>query len=202
MTTGRKISEFNQLNDIAGQDILLAVDVSDTTSSSAGTTKKVLFSELKGDITSGLNITNWDAAYSWGNHATAGYLTSFTETDPVFTAHPAHGITSTKIGQWDAAYGWGNHATQGYLQSIAAQSINSLNDVEINSGTLATDQVIKWNGTSWVNGTGGGGTTINGLNDVGDVTITLASLADNQILRYDSGTEKWRNETFSGISIS
>lgn len=202
MTTGRKISEFNQLNDIAGQDILLAVDVSDTTSSSAGTTKKVLFSELKGDITSGLNITNWDTAYSWGNHATAGYLTSFTETDPVFTAHPAHGITSTKIGQWDAAYGWGNHAVQGYLQSIAAQSINALNDVEINSETLATDQVIKWNGTSWVNGTGGGGTTINGLNDVGDVTITSASLADNQILRYDSGTEKWRNETFSGISLT
>ena len=202
MTTGRKISEFNQLNDIAGQDILLAVDVSDTTSSSAGTTKKVLFSELKGDITSGLNITNWDAAYSWGNHATAGYLTSFTETDPVFAAHVASGITSTKIGQWDAAYGWGNHATQGYLQSIAAQSINSLNDVEINSGTLATNQVIKWNGTSWVNGTGGGGTTINGLNDVGDVTITLSSLADNQILRYDSGTEKWRNETFSGISLT
>ena len=202
MTTGRKISEFNQLNDIADQDILLAVDVSDTTSSSAGTTKKVLFSELKGDITSGLNITNWDAAYGWGNHSTAGYLTSFTETDPVFIAHPAYDITSTKIGQWDAAYGWGNHATQGYLQSIAAQSINSLNDVEINSGTLATDQVIKWNGTSWVNGTGGGGTTINGLNDVGDVTITLASLADNQILRYDSGTEQWRNETFSGISLT
>ena len=200
MTTGRKITELTELTSLDDQDVLIVVDSNDTTSSSSGTTKKVLFSELKEDITSGLNITNWNTAYSWGNHATAGYLTSFTEADPVFTAHVASGITSTKIGQWDAAYGWGNHAVQGYLQSIAAQSINALNDVEINSETLATNQVIKWNGTSWVNGTGGGGTTINGLNDVGDVTIT--SVADNQILRYDSGTAQWRNETFSGISLT
>jgi hypothetical protein len=33
-----------------------------------------------------LNTTNWDTAYSWGNHATAGYLTSYTETDPVVGA--------------------------------------------------------------------------------------------------------------------
>lgn len=31
-------------------------------------------------------ITNWDTAYSWGNHASAGYLTSYTETDPVVGA--------------------------------------------------------------------------------------------------------------------
>lgn len=152
MTTGRKISEFNQLDDIADQDILLAIDVSDTTSSASGTTKKVPFSELKEDITSGLNIANWDTAYSWGDHSTVGYLTEFTETDPVFTAHVSSGITSTDIGQWDAAYGWGNHAVQGYLQSISALSIDALNDVAIDAGTLATDQVIKWNGNSWVNG--------------------------------------------------
>jgi len=32
------------------------------------------------------NSTNWNTAYSWGNHASAGYLTSFTEVDPVFLA--------------------------------------------------------------------------------------------------------------------
>ena len=30
------------------------------------------------------NINNWNTAYSWGNHATAGYLTGYTETDPLF----------------------------------------------------------------------------------------------------------------------
>ena len=202
MTSGKRISEFNQLTGIADQDILIAVDVSDTTSTPDGTTKKVSFSELKSGVTFGLNTDNWDTAYSWGDHSTAGYQTDFTETDPVFSAHVASDITSTDIGQWDAAYGWGNHAVQGYLQSIAALSIDALNDVAINSGTLATDQVLKWNGTSWVNGTGGGGTTINGLNDVGDVTITEANLANDQILRYDSSSEVWRNVNFTGISLT
>ena len=31
----------------------------------------------------------------------AGYLTSYTETDPVFTASPAHGISSTDITNWN-----------------------------------------------------------------------------------------------------
>ena len=63
------------------------------------------------------NIGNWNAAYGWGNHATAGYLTSYTETDPIFGAHPASGITVVSIGNWNTAYGWGNHATAGYLTS-------------------------------------------------------------------------------------
>lgn len=32
------------------------------------------------------DITNWNTAFSWGNHATAGYLTSYTETDPTISA--------------------------------------------------------------------------------------------------------------------
>ena len=83
------------------------------------------------------NITNYNTAYSWGNHATAGYLTSYTETDPVFTASPSFGITSLNISNWNTAYGWGNHATAGYLTSYTetdpvfnaspAKNITSLN---------------------------------------------------------------------------
>jgi len=47
-----------------------------------------------------------------------GYLTSFTETDPVFGAHAANGITSTNITNWTTAYGWGDHSTAGYLTSF------------------------------------------------------------------------------------
>ena len=43
---------------------------------------------------------------------TSTYLTS--ESDPVFTASPAGGITSTQVTNWDTAYGWGNHASAGY----------------------------------------------------------------------------------------
>ena len=60
-------------------------------------------------------ITNWDLAYTWGDHGAVGYLTSFTETDPVFIASPAGSITQQHITNWDTAYNWGNHANAGYF---------------------------------------------------------------------------------------
>jgi hypothetical protein len=61
--------------------------------------------------------TNADTAYGWGDHALVGYLTSYTETDPVFSVSEAASITSTDTSNWDTAYSWGNHATAGYLTS-------------------------------------------------------------------------------------
>jgi uncharacterized protein (TIGR02145 family) len=49
----------------------------------------------------------------------AGYLTSYTESDPVFTAHTAYAITGTNISNWNTAYGWGDHSTEGYLTSYS-----------------------------------------------------------------------------------
>ncbi len=40
----------------------------------------------------------------------AGYLTSYTETDPLWAASPSFGISNTHIASWNAAYSWGNHA--------------------------------------------------------------------------------------------
>lgn len=176
------------------------------------------------------NSANWNTAFSWGNHATAGYLTtvgsinnctdvtisavsnnqllrynsassqwenwtpnylsSYTETDPVFQNSPAAGIDSDKILNWDTAYGWGNHATQGYFNATTLKQsagLNSLNGVTITNPTQG--QVIKYNGTTWVNGedlSEGGN-----LNALSDVTITTA--VTNQLLRYN-GTE-WVNWT-------
>jgi hypothetical protein len=56
----------------------------------------------------------------------AGYLTEFSETDPVFTAHVSSGITATKISNWDTAHGWGDHSDEGYmLQPQWVQPITS-----------------------------------------------------------------------------
>jgi hypothetical protein len=63
------------------------------------------------------NQTNWDTAYSWGDHSLVGYLTSYTETDPIFTASPANNITVDNINNWNSAFGWGDHAAVGYLTS-------------------------------------------------------------------------------------
>ena len=81
---------------------LTAADLSDYWSSS--------------DFSAG-DISNWNTAFGWGDHSTAGYLTSYTETDPIFSGHVASGITSTNISNWNTAFGWGDHSTAGYLTS-------------------------------------------------------------------------------------
>ena len=47
------------------------------------------------------NSANWNTAYGWGNHASAGYLTSFTETDPIWISEKVNYYTKT---QADARY--------------------------------------------------------------------------------------------------
>jgi hypothetical protein len=87
------------------------------------------------------NSTQWIAAYNWGNHASAGYLTSFTETDPTVPAH-VKAITATNISNWNTAYGWGNHATVGYLTSVT--------NISGNAGTATVLQTARTiNGTSF-----------------------------------------------------
>lgn len=90
------------------------------------------------------NHTDWDTAYSWGNHASAGYLTSYTETDPVFSAWllatpPLYSYTETdpiytasswysttnNSSNWNTAFGWGNHASVGYLTSITSGQVTA-----------------------------------------------------------------------------
>ena len=65
------------------------------------------------DFATSAQGTSADTAFAWGDHATAGYLT--TETDPVFTASASAGIQSTDITNWDTAFGWGDHALAGYV---------------------------------------------------------------------------------------
>ncbi len=51
----------------------------------------------------------------------AGYLTSYTETDPVYTASSWY-TTTNNSANWDTAYGWGNHASAGYVNAAGAIS--------------------------------------------------------------------------------
>lgn len=57
------------------------------------------------------NHANFATAYGWGNHATAGYLTGYAETDPEFKAW----LGNRDSSNWDTAYGWGDHAEENYL---------------------------------------------------------------------------------------
>ena len=68
------------------------------------------------------------------------YLTSYTETDPVFSAHASSGITATQILNWDTAYGWGDHSGAGYLTSETSHD-----DVLVD-GDFATAGFMKTDG--------------------------------------------------------
>jgi len=99
--------------------------------------------EIPTNVPTTTKQTQWDTAYNWGNHASAGYLTSDTYTgtvtsvgiavptglsvssSPITTSgtmtisfSSGYSIpTTTKQTQWDTAYGWGNHGSAGYLTS-------------------------------------------------------------------------------------
>jgi hypothetical protein len=73
-----------------------------------------------------------------------------------------------------------------------ASNLDDLGDVVI-TGTPSNGQVLKYNGTNWVNGTdstgGGGATALDGLTDV----IITGTPTTGQVLKYD-GTN-WVNGT-------
>lgn len=55
-------------------------------------------------------------------------------------------LTGYNKGQWDTAYGWGDHSLEGYLTE---ESLADLTDVSYTS--LATHNILRYNGTNWVN---------------------------------------------------
>ena len=79
-------------------------------------------------------VLTWDDTAGEYNLQAAG---SITETDPIFVASPAFGITSGDITNWDTAHSWGDHSLVGYALTA---------DINLEGGTL--DQVlVKQSGT-------------------------------------------------------
>ena len=158
-------------------------------------------------------LTQWNAAYSWGDHSQEGYLTSYQEADPVFNAHPASNVSTTKISNWDTAYGWGNHANQGYLTSLSSVSINDLSDVDTQTTGPSDGQALVWSasGSKWIPGTvatgggggGGGGATVS-ISDSVPATQSPGDLWWNSIegalkIYYDDGdSQQWVDASPSG----
>ncbi|MEK9769271.1 MAG: hypothetical protein VW683_10160, partial [Betaproteobacteria bacterium] len=59
--------------------------------------------------------------------------------------------TTSSQTNWNTAYGWGDHSTAGYLTDITGENLSSLSDVTITS--IASGELIKWNGSAWINNT-------------------------------------------------
>ena len=69
----------------------------------------------------------------------AGYLTSYTETDPIFGVHAANGITTTNINNWISAYGWGDHSTIGYTTTDTTLNETEVDNFVANNGYLTSE---------------------------------------------------------------
>jgi len=83
---------------------------------------------------------------------TSTYLTSYTETDPIYTASSWYSTTNSSAN-WNTAYGWGNHAIAGYSLTSHNHTLNSLSNVVI-TGTPTNKQPIVWDTATskWING--------------------------------------------------
>ena len=123
-------------------------------------------------------------------------MTSYTETDPVYTASSWYSTTNNS-GNWNTAYGWGNHASAGYLTSLGIGSQTQAWDADLdaiaalsgtsgflkktaaNTWTLDTNTYLtSYTETDTLNSvTGRGNTTTNsisigGLTNSGNLTFT------------------------------
>ena len=107
------------------------------------------------------NSSHWDSAYGWGNHASAGYLTSPVSYSDLTAGGGGSGIlifstgspslATNNISNWNTAYGWGNHASAGYLTSPVSYS-----DLTAGGGgagilifTAGSPSLITDNSSSW-----------------------------------------------------
>ena len=151
---------------------------------------------LASDIVS---ADNWSLAYttvtansaSW-DHSSAGYLTSYTETDPVFTSHAANNITTQKITNWDNTYtdvstnsaSW-DHSSAGYLTSETNTTLTLANNTLTYTSEDETVTTISLEAYT--------GEGISAIVDATDTAITSPSGGD--VLVYVNGTtQQWQNK--------
>ena len=105
-------------------------------------------------------LLKYSVANSRWENWTPNFLTSYTETDPVFAASPAGGITGTNITNWNTAYNWGDHSTGGYLTSYT--ETDTLASVTARGNTTTTDIITT--GKSFYANNFADLTTLNSIN--------------------------------------
>ena len=150
-----------------------------------------------------------------------GYLTSYTETDPIFSASAASNITTSKISNWDTSYGWGNHASVGYLtmesdtlQTVITRGNSSTSPAYFTSkfyyqnnfataditiqlatqypGMFITDSSTAKAYASFNNEWNELLTWYSSINDLNDVDTVTVAPQNGQVLKWDSTSSKWK----------
>lgn len=144
----KKISQLDALGAApAATDIIPVTDVSDTTGSNGGTTKRVTVAELLTNAPD--NSTDVTLATVASNYLTLSGQEITANTVPVSLG----GTGGTDAATARTNLGLGTAATTDsadYATASHAHAINDLSDVTITNAS--NEDVIKFNGTSFVNG--------------------------------------------------
>ena len=145
-------------------------------------------------------ILKYNGAY-WVNATDSAGPTNLYELDDIFidSAASSNPLTVGQVLKWNGTK-WANAIDSGgsgggggldsalTLQLISSSvNLNTLSGVAISAPT--TNQVIKYNGSQWVNAADSVGGASGALNDLTDVTISTPSV--NQVLKYNGAN--WVN---------
>lgn len=104
--------------DVTGSYNLQASDIPDI----SGTYATIAYITAQGFLTT-LPAHNHDDRYYTKSQSDSKYLLVGGETDPIFLASPAYGITAQKITNWDTAFGWGDHSSSGYITEAVGNTL-------------------------------------------------------------------------------
>jgi hypothetical protein len=139
----------------------------------------------------GYNQTNWDTAYGWGNHATAGYLTSFTEADTLATVTTRGNSTTNGISVGSLSVPSYIYLTNGGAPTFISESWG------INLNGQGTQPVQVRSASLSVGYTLGGGTNYGTSNLYVAGNVGVGNTAPNQKLELSVG-----NGVAGGIRIN
>ena len=145
------------------------------------------------DTITASHISNWDSAYSWGNHATRGYLTSYTETDTLDRVVGRGNSTSTPV-ILDKVYYANVWSTLAGLQTVDASVYHGMFAHAHDTGHGYFAHAGEWK------------QLIDENSSILELADTPSGPADGgwegNILRYRTATSDWRRENPIALGIN
>lgn len=197
---------------LVASDVDLGNVVRDTDFASSGLLKRGAVAGSYSVIND--NSTNWNTAYGWGNHATAGYLTStglgsisidaFSDVDLTSTAPTNGQVLSWNGSKWvpqNIVAGGGDVTLTSF--SVGANASPSGGGGLAYSNTTGVFTYTPPDLSSYLISTNLG-TALNSIsiNALSDVNTQTSSPSDGQVLSWDSVTSNWKPSTISTSSGS
>ena len=127
----------------------------------------------------------------------AGFLKSFTETDPIWTAVQSNYFTKSNLTTAGASQVHFMNITNRPI-TLAGYGITDAISKSAPANIITTTNISNWNSAfGWGNHAGlyRSGTWVPLWNDIISNPFTITAPANNQILRYNTSTGKWQNWT-------